>query len=247
MNDLQKIRELFQLLKPGSRQIGFFNQRNGNWCRASLKGVQESKVLIECPGLEEFPSPFVFLGQLAFSFSRRYSFIASLTFQGETTTFKTPTFMLPITKVLGEEEHSSKRESYRVKPDEEESVISFYNLLSGSAQDFLKGELTDVSAGGLGLSIDMHTLQGIGEGDQFMLIFDLSTSKEVEEHIEMVATLRNARPLRHQRVQLGFSFHPDSNPEIDFKIFNKKLGSYIALRQRQILKKRISTRDESRL
>lgn len=247
MNDLRKIREIFQSLKPDSRQIGFFNQRSGNWCRASLKHIRNSDILIDCSGLEAFPSPFVFLGQLAFSFSRRYSFIATLNQQGEATTFATPRFMLPITKVMGEEDHSTKRENYRVKPGEKESLISFYNLNNGSAQQLLKSELTDISAGGLGLSIDMLTLQDIGEGDQFMLIFDLITTSDEEEGIEMVATLRNARPLRHQRIHLGFSFHPENNPLIDFNLFNKKLRHYVAQRQRQILKKRISTRDESRL
>lgn len=247
MNDRHKIREIFKLLKFSSRQIGFFNQRSGNWCRASLTDIQDSKIYVECPGLENFDSPYIFLGQLVFSFARRYSFISKLEHQGKKAMFSTPSFMLPITKVLGKEDHKSQRENYRVKPGEEENLISFYNLIDGSAQKTLQGKLTDISAGGLGFSIDMQTLQGIGEGNQFMLIFDLNTKEDVGQHIEMIATLRNARPLRHQRVQLGFSFHLEGNPQVDFNLFNKKLRSYVALRQRQILKKRVSTRDETRL
>jgi len=249
MNDKKQIISLFKQLKIGSRQIGVFDQCKGAWCRGRLVEFTNNGIIMHCPELNEFSTPFVFLCQLAFSFSKRFSFILPLHLTNNQVHLNFPTFLFPITKVIGYHRNNSQRQNFRVQSNEDMKTISISNP-SNAQPHTLTGQLTDISAGGIGISVDMETLQFLEDTQNFLITinYHVGINKKIyksenSDQIEIIATLRNIRDLANRRIQLGFSFEIEHNSHIDFRAATQKLLNYVAERQRQVLKRRITTKD----
>lgn len=250
MKNNEMVVSTFKEIKIGSRHIGIFHATTGNWVRAELKEKHSDHFLMLSHGLRNFPQSHMYLCQLAFSFIRRFSFITEIIQDNGQLQLKIPKFFLPIHKADGPEDASSKRENYRVSPNEENIPVSFYPKAANKPSKILQGHLSDISTGGIGISVDDVTLQTIGNNNRFIIEFDSNSGLKddkgkplIKSIIELDSRLCNARPLRNQRVNLGFSFFIDNNPIMSSGNITHKISNYVASRQRQMIQKRINVRD----